>query len=145
MIDNAAATMASVRQITDEVARANPDRQHPGGGGETQAAVASLNVTYSNDLPQLMTSRPRCPTRPRSCRSTSSSLRGPICFRPPTGSSRRMAWDQVPASLTASLDALRQITVGLQGWRRGRQSHATLASADKAATALSDASTDCRS
>lgn len=49
--------------------------------------------------------------------------------------------DQVPASLTASLDALRQILVGLKDGGAVANLNATLASADKAATALSDAST----
>lgn len=140
VIDNAAATMASVRQITDEVARANLTASIQAVAAEAQAAVANLNVA-SNDLPQLMTSLRALSDKAAQLPLDQLVAAGTDLLQTADGFLQADGMDQVPASLTASLDALRQILVGLKDGGAVANLNATLASADKAATALSDAST----
>lgn len=139
-IDNANATLASVRQIADEVARSNLTASIQQVAAEAQAAVGNLN-TATNDLPQLMASLRALSDKAAQLPLDQLVAAGTDLLSTADGFLKADGMDQVPASLTASLDALRQILVGLKDGGAVDNLNTTLASADKAAAALSDATT----
>ena len=141
-VDNVNATLASVRQITDDVASGQLVDEHPVGHRRRQGRRRQRHHRSAAGLPELMDNLTTLSTRIEALplEELVASANGVLATADTFLASPGMA--EVPPKLTASLEELRAILAELREGGAVANVNATLASADRAADAVTAASSD---
>lgn len=140
-IENASASMASMRKITEDLAAANLAASIQKVATEAEAAIANVN-TASADLPALMSSLTDLSKRAGALPLEDLVTAGTRVLTAADGVMQAEGMTQLPAALVGSLDELRAILAQLNEGGAVKNVNATLASADQAAAAITAAAAD---
>lgn len=140
-IDNANASMASIRQITEDIAASNLTASIQNVATEAEAAVGNVNVATAN-LPVLIASLNDLSRRASQLPLEDLVTAGTGVLTAADTFLMSEGMTELPASLAGSLDQLRLILSELREGGAVANVNATLASADQAAAAITAAADD---
>ena len=140
-VDDATASLANLREITDQLARTNLTASIQQVTDEARAAIANVN-TATSQLPQLVDGLTRLSDRANQLPLEDLVTAGTRVLNTADSFLNSKGLAGVPASLTASLDQLRSILAALQNGGAVDNLNATMASMRDAAESVNQATGD---